>query len=86
MVCTVSVGGELTTFMSDHGGTGKTFLWRTIMATLRSQGHIILAVASSGVASLLLPGGRTSHLRFHIPLELHEESRCAIARGTNLAL
>jgi hypothetical protein len=53
--------------------------------TLRSRGHIVLAVASSGVASLLLPGGRTAHSRFRIPLDLHEESRCAIARGTNLA-
>jgi hypothetical protein len=85
VVRAVSVGGELTTLVSGHGGTGKTFLWRTIMATLRSQGHIVLAVASSGVASLLLPSGRIAHSRFCIPLELHEESRCAIARGTNLA-
>jgi hypothetical protein len=81
----VSVGGELTAFVSGHGGTSKTFLWRTIMATLRSQGHIVLAVVSSGVVSLLLSGGRTTHLRFCIPLELHEERRCATARGTNLA-
>jgi hypothetical protein len=32
----VSVGVELTPFVSGHGGTGKSFLWRTIMATLRS--------------------------------------------------
>jgi hypothetical protein len=66
-------GGELTVFLSGHGGTGKTFLWWTITATLRSQGHIVLAVAS------------LTHSRFHIPLELHEESHCAIVRGTNLA-
>jgi ATP-dependent DNA helicase PIF1 len=44
-----------------------------------------LVVVSSGVASLLLPGGRTTHSRFRIPLDLHEESRCAIVRGTNMA-
>jgi hypothetical protein len=81
----VSAGGELTGFVSGHGCTGKTFLWRTITATLRSQGHIVLTVAPSGVAALLLPGGRTAHSRFRIPLDLHEESRCSIARGTNLA-
>jgi hypothetical protein len=52
----VCSGGQFTGFVSGHGGTGKTFLWRAIMATLRSRGHIVLAVASSGVASLLLPG------------------------------
>ncbi|GKE14700.1 DNA helicase [Tanacetum coccineum] len=31
-------------------------------------------VASSGIASLLLPSGRTAHSRFKLPLELTEES------------
>ena len=44
----------------------------------------MLAVASSGVASLLLPGGCTAHSRFKIPLDVHETSVCAIGRGTML--
>lgn len=72
-------------FVSGHGGTGKTFLWRAILATLRSQDHIVLAVASCGVASLLLPGGRTAHSRFKIPLDIHDNSLCGIGRGTMLA-
>lgn len=72
-------------FVSGHGGTRKTFLWTAILATLRSQHHIVLAVASCGVASLLLPGGRTAHSRFKIPLDVHENSMCAIGRGTMLA-
>ncbi|GAU50222.1 hypothetical protein TSUD_409010 [Trifolium subterraneum] len=36
-------------------GIGKTFLWKTLSAALRSQGKIVLNVASSGIASLLLP-------------------------------
>lgn len=72
-------------FISGHGGTGKTFLWTAILATLRSQDHIVIAVASCGVASLLLPGGRTAHSRFKIPLDIHENSLCAIGRGTMLA-
>ncbi|GJS68855.1 DNA helicase, partial [Tanacetum coccineum] len=31
---------------------------------------------SSGIASLLLPGGRTAHSRFKLPLELTDESLC----------
>ena len=45
----------------------------------------MLAVASSGVASLLLPGGRTAHSRFRIPLEIKDRTMCNISRGTNLA-
>ena len=41
-----------TIFVCVHGGTGKTFLWKTIIMKLRSQGKIVLAVASSGIASL----------------------------------
>ncbi|GJZ36230.1 DNA helicase [Tanacetum coccineum] len=46
-----------------HGGTGKTFLLKTIISSLQSLGKILLAVASSGIASLLLPAGRTAHSR-----------------------
>ncbi|GKA33004.1 DNA helicase [Tanacetum coccineum] len=42
-------------FIYGHGGTGKTFLWKTIITSLRSEGKIVLAVASSSIASLLLP-------------------------------
>ncbi|XP_020105809.1 uncharacterized protein LOC109722257 [Ananas comosus] len=44
-------------FVYGHGGTGKTYLCQTIISKLRSEGKIVLAVASSGIASLLLPGG-----------------------------
>ncbi|XP_023741571.1 uncharacterized protein LOC111889660 [Lactuca sativa] len=61
-------------FVYGYGGTGKTFLWKTISAAIRKDGHIVLNVASSGIASLLLPGGRTTHSRFVIPVELNEDS------------
>jgi len=72
-------------FIAGHGGTGKTFLWRSILAQLRSKDHIVLAVASSGVAALLVPGGRTTHSRFRIPLDIHDRCMCSIGRGTMLA-
>ena len=72
-------------FVSGYGGTGKTFLWNTIVSYLRARKKIVLAVASSGVASLLLPNGRTSHSRFKIPLDIDETSICDIKRGTILA-
>ena len=71
--------------MCGHGGTDKTFLWNTIVSYLRAQKRIVLTVASSGVASLLLPSGRTAHSRFRIPIDIDELSICDIKRGTKLA-
>jgi hypothetical protein len=39
-----------------------------------------LQVASSGIASLLLLGGKTAHSRFKIPIDLHDESTCNITQ------
>ena len=42
-------------FIYGYGGTGKTYLWNAIISKIRSNGEIVLAVASSGITSLLLP-------------------------------
>jgi ATP-dependent DNA helicase PIF1 len=72
-------------FLYGCGGTGKTFVWRTLSAALRSKGDIVLTVASSGIASLIIPGGRTAHSRFKIPLTPNEDSTCNITQGSDLA-
>ncbi|RCV30826.1 hypothetical protein SETIT_6G126900v2, partial [Setaria italica] len=72
-------------FVSGFGGTGKTFLWNNIIAYVRSLGKIILVAASSGIASLLLSGGRTTHSRFKILIDIDETTICDIKRGTMLA-
>lgn len=72
-------------FVYGSGGCGKTFLWQTICARLRSEGKIVLPVASSGIAATLLPGGRTAHSRFHIPLDLDQYSIASIKHGTDIA-
>ncbi|XP_072066784.1 uncharacterized protein [Arachis hypogaea] len=51
-------------FVYGYGGIGKTFLWNALSASIRSKGHIVLNLASSGIAVLLLPNGRTAHSRF----------------------
>ncbi|KAL4392103.1 hypothetical protein AHAS_Ahas03G0311600 [Arachis hypogaea] len=65
-------------FVYGFGGTGKTFLYKTLSTKLRSERKIVINVASSGIASLLLPGGKTAHSLFNIPIELNEESVCRI--------
>ena len=63
-------------FVDGPGGTGKTFLYKTLLATVRARGDIALAVASSGIAALLLEGGRTAHSRLKIPIPVHSSSVC----------
>ena len=69
-------------FVYGHGGTGKTYLYRTILSGIRSKGKIALAVASSGIGALLLPGGRTAHSRFHNPINVNDDSTCDIKQRT----
>lgn len=54
-------------FVDGPGGTGKTFLYRGLLAKVRSKGMITLACASSGVAAhYCLEGARdTQDLTYH---------------------
>ncbi|XP_019195640.1 PREDICTED: uncharacterized protein LOC109189302 [Ipomoea nil] len=76
-------GGGLL-FVYGYGGTGKTFVRRTLSSKIKSRGDIVLNVALSGITSLLLPGGRTACSRFAIPLFLNEDSTCNISQCTHL--
>src|SRR5206468_3976119 len=49
---------------------------------LRGQRRIVICVASSGIAALLLIGGRTSHSCFKIPIKIHESSTCSIRKNS----
>lgn len=67
-------------FVNAPGGTGKSHVLNALLAYIRSQKKIALPVASSGIASLVLDGGRTVHSRFKVPLEIDETSTCNISR------
>jgi len=51
-------------FLNGPGGMGKMYLYQTLCHKLRSLHKIVLCVASSGIAALLLPGSRTAHSTF----------------------
>uniref|UniRef100_A0A8I6WZN8 ATP-dependent DNA helicase n=1 Tax=Hordeum vulgare subsp. vulgare TaxID=112509 RepID=A0A8I6WZN8_HORVV len=61
-VVDVDDGGVL--FVDGPGGTGKTFLYTTLLAKVWGEGKIAVATATSGVAASIMPGGRTTHSRF----------------------
>ncbi|XP_052901350.1 uncharacterized protein LOC128307508 [Anopheles moucheti] len=72
-------------FLDGPGGTGKSFLLEKILAYTRRQSKIALAAASSGIAALLLSGGKTVHSTFKLPLTLDENTQCTIPVQSSLA-
>ena len=72
-------------FVDGPGGYGKTFLFNIILAKVRSESNIAIAIASSGIASLLLTDGRTAHLRFRIPIKIFKTSTLNISKQSELA-
>ncbi|XP_074328238.1 uncharacterized protein LOC141666143 [Apium graveolens] len=54
-------------------------------AKLLQDCKIVLPVASLGIAATLMPGGRTAHSRFKIPIVLDECSTCNISHDSDIA-
>ena len=71
-----SIGGVY--FLDAPGGTGKTFVMNCLLAYVRQNNDIALAVASSGIAATLLKLGRTAHSLFKLPIPCDEASTCNI--------
>ncbi|KAF8102818.1 hypothetical protein N665_0193s0002 [Sinapis alba] len=65
--------------------SGQLFFVYGAGELLRSSSKVFIPVASSGIAALLLPGGRTTHSRFKLPLTLSDLSMCNIPRSSMLA-
>jgi hypothetical protein len=57
-------------FLDVPDGSGKTFLISLILATIRSQNGIPLALALSGSVAMLLEGGPTAHSALKLPLNM----------------
>jgi ATP-dependent DNA helicase PIF1 len=81
--CNTDIGGMF--FVYGYGGTGKMYLYKKLSSALRSKGQVVLNVASSGIAALLLEGGRTTQYRCAIPINLVEDSMYSISTDSDLA-
>ena len=46
----------------------------SLLAQIRGENRIALAMATSGIAATLLPNGRTIHSKLKVPIKLHEKS------------
>lgn len=69
----------------DRAVQENTFLYKALLAEVRTHGLIAIATASSGAAANNLPGGRTAHSRFKIPLQLENNSMCNIKKQSGTA-
>jgi len=69
-------------FLYGYGGIGKTFIWKTLSAAVRSKGLIVLNVASCGITTLLLPGERTAHSTLTIAIEINEASSLTMEKNS----
>ncbi|OWZ06011.1 Helitron helicase [Phytophthora megakarya] len=59
-------------FVDGPGGTDKSFLLEKMLAYIRLQKKVAIAVTSSGIAGTLLTGGHTAHSTFRNPLKFTE--------------
>ncbi|GBM34040.1 hypothetical protein AVEN_162220-1 [Araneus ventricosus] len=72
-------------FLDGPAGTGKTFVYSTLLHAVRGKGDQAIAVASTGIEATLLSGGRTAHSIFKIPLTLNATSTCNLKPNTSEA-
>ena len=67
-------------FVDGPGGIGKTYLYRALLVTTRSYNKIVVATTTSGVAASIMPGGKTAHSHFKIPLTLDDGAFCSFTK------
>ncbi|GBM66962.1 hypothetical protein AVEN_110991-1, partial [Araneus ventricosus] len=72
-------------FLDGPAGTGKTFVYSTLLHTIRGRGDDVIPVASTGIAATLLIRGRTAHSVFKIPIDLNATSTCNLKPNTKEA-
>ena len=68
-------------FIDAPGGTGKTFVFNTLIAKALADGHKVASCAWTGIASNLLRFGQTCHSLFKLPVPILETSTSPIRPG-----
>ena len=75
-------------YINAKGGCGKTFILNGILKKVRSLeagGCVALAMATTGIAAILLTKGRTFHSRMKAPLNPDDDSMLKISAQSELA-
>jgi PIF1-like helicase len=61
-------------YRNGPGGSGKTYLYNTLMSFVRGRGELVLAYVSTGIAATLMKNCSTIHRVFKLPVPLVESS------------
>lgn len=61
-------------YIDGPGGSGKTFIYTTLYHMLRSENKNVNTMAYTEIAATLLPGGKTVHKSFGMPVPLYFDS------------
>ncbi|UYV82495.1 hypothetical protein LAZ67_21002530 [Cordylochernes scorpioides] len=61
-------------FIDGPRGSGKTYLYTTLMHSVRGMKQVILPAATTGIAANLLQGGKTMPSLYGLPILLNETS------------
>lgn len=61
-------------FIDGPGGSGKTYLYSTLLYYIRGKRKVVLPFATTGIAATLLEGGRTVHSGFKLPVPILDTS------------
>ena len=69
-------------FIDTTGGCGKTFLCNTIATEIRRREQVVLCIASSRIAVLLLNSERTFYSYFKIPISIHKNSVAGLKQNS----
>jgi hypothetical protein len=64
----------------DQAAQERLFLYKALLGTVRSQNKLAVATATFGVAASIMPGGRTTHSHFKIPLTLDDKQGCGFTK------
>ncbi|KYM93650.1 ATP-dependent DNA helicase PIF1, partial [Cyphomyrmex costatus] len=65
-------------YIDGPGGSGKTFIYTTIYYLAKIRNKHICTMAFTGIAATLLPGGKTVHKTFKLPVPLFANSSSSI--------
>jgi len=79
MQSALSGGHANVVFIDGPAGSGKTTLYKALLHQQRAAGNIALPHAIIGIAALLMPGGRTTHSRYKLPVPLPlQDANCGV--------
>ena len=66
-------------YIDAPGGCGKTYVFNKLAAYLRHHNKKVACAAWTGIATTLMPEGRTVHSLFKLPVPVLENSTCNVA-------